>query len=107
MATERAALVGDAAHPMLPFLGQGACSALEDAVALGSALWRPSRDIETALAAYEMDRLPRAAQLVKGSRAAARVALAQSAPVRALRNATLAAMPSSLRMRQLDRVIEG
>ncbi|MEJ8820904.1 FAD-dependent monooxygenase [Variovorax humicola] len=35
---ERIALVGDAAHPMLPYLAQGAGMAIEDAVALGEAL---------------------------------------------------------------------
>lgn len=106
MAAGNAALVGDAAHPMLPFLGQGACSALEDAVALGSAV-AAEANLDLALAAYEAERLPRAATLVKGSRAASRAALAQSAAVRAVRNAAVRALPASMRMRQLDRVIEG
>ncbi|HET7835999.1 MAG TPA: FAD-dependent monooxygenase, partial [Variovorax sp.] len=38
MAGERIALVGDAAHPMLPYLAQGAGMAIEDAVALAEAL---------------------------------------------------------------------
>jgi len=38
MAGERIALVGDAAHPMLPYLAQGAGMAIEDAVALADAL---------------------------------------------------------------------
>ena len=62
---------------MLPFLGQGACCALEDAVALGAAL-RDSEDPRAALRAYERDRAPRARRLVDGSRATARIALASS-----------------------------
>ena len=38
MAGERVALAGDAAHPMLPYLAQGAGMAIEDAVALADAL---------------------------------------------------------------------
>src|SRR5215216_5731176 len=60
-------LLGDAGHPMLPFLGQGACCALEDAVALGAAL-RDIEDPRAALRAYERERAPRARQLADGSR---------------------------------------
>ena len=80
-------LLGDAAHPMLPFLGQGACSALEDAVALAAAL-DGRTDVEGALADYEGARRPRTAGLVKGSRQASRTSRsptrAASAPLRDL-----------------------
>ena len=89
---------------MLPFLGQGACSALEDAVALGAAL-AGSVSVEAALASYEAERRPRTAKLVKGSRQAGRVALAQSSVARAVRDRLVAAAPSSLRLRQLDPVV--
>lgn len=66
----RACLVGDAAHPMLPYLGQGAAQTLEDAVALGQALTGADRStVAPALAAYEARRLERAAAVQRGSRA--------------------------------------
>jgi 2-polyprenyl-6-methoxyphenol hydroxylase-like FAD-dependent oxidoreductase len=94
-------LLGDAAHPMLPFLGQGACSALEDAVALGAAV-AANANVPTALAAYEQARVKRTAALVAGSRRASRVAVLGSALGRGLRDALLPRVPESSRLRQLD-----
>ncbi len=58
----RAALVGDAAHPMVPFLAQGAAQAIEDAGVLGRAVAQ-THDIPAALAAYSRDRVERAARV--------------------------------------------
>jgi salicylate hydroxylase len=63
----RIALLGDAAHPMLPFLAQGAAQSIEDAEALGDALSRTS-DIEAALAAYATARRGHTAKVQKASR---------------------------------------
>jgi 2-polyprenyl-6-methoxyphenol hydroxylase-like FAD-dependent oxidoreductase len=101
----RAALVGDAAHPMLPFLGQGACQALEDAVALGAAVAEHGATPE-ALANYSAARAPRAAFVVKRSRMMGRTAhLGGGAPARAMRDAVMRATPESARWRELDRVL--
>lgn len=68
----RATLLGDAAHAMLPYLGQGAAMAIEDACVLAGAVSRSGDDIEAALAVYEKLRQPRAREAVLGSRARAR-----------------------------------
>jgi salicylate hydroxylase len=53
-------LVGDAAHPMLPFLAQGAAQAIEDGWALGQAVRRHPQDLAAAFLAYEHKRRPTA-----------------------------------------------
>ncbi len=70
--TGRAALLGDAAHPMLPFLAQGAAQAIEDAAMLGAAL-SAGRGIEEALAAYAAARRPRASRVQAQSRRQAQI----------------------------------
>ncbi|HEY8579723.1 MAG TPA: FAD-dependent monooxygenase [Beijerinckiaceae bacterium] len=61
-------LLGDAAHPVLPFLAQGAGLAIEDAGALGRAWAAQPDDPEAALRAYERERLPRAGDVAAASR---------------------------------------
>lgn len=60
----RVSLIGDAAHPQLPFLGQGAAMAIEDGVLMARALAH-GPDVESALACYERLRYPRATNTVK------------------------------------------
>jgi salicylate hydroxylase len=58
-----ATLLGDAAHPMLPFLGQGAAMAMEDGYILARELARSPDDVPQALRAYEAERVPRTARV--------------------------------------------
>jgi 2-polyprenyl-6-methoxyphenol hydroxylase-like FAD-dependent oxidoreductase len=69
----RVGLLGDAAHPMLASLGQGACQAIEDAAALGDAVGAGS-DVAVALRAYGARRAPHAAAVVRRSHRMARLA---------------------------------
>ena len=64
----RAALLGDACHPMLPFLAQGAVMAIEDAWVLAQQLQQTSDPVE-ALARYATERQARTAKVQAGSRA--------------------------------------
>jgi 2-polyprenyl-6-methoxyphenol hydroxylase-like FAD-dependent oxidoreductase len=68
-----ATLLGDAAHPMLQYMAQGACMALEDAVALGAALELCDLNVEAAFRHYERARIPRTARVVLSSREMGRI----------------------------------
>jgi salicylate hydroxylase len=69
----RVTLLGDAAHPMLPYLGQGACQAIEDGAVLATALSVEAADPVTGLARYERTRRPRASQVVLATRERGRI----------------------------------
>lgn len=64
----RVALLGDAAHNTTPDIGQGGCSAMEDAIALQFAFRDHPDDLHAALATYEASRTERAADLVLRAR---------------------------------------
>jgi salicylate hydroxylase len=82
---ERIALLGDAAQPMLPFLAQGACQALEDAEALA----------RLGLAGYEAERRERAEQVAAASRAGARDNHLPDGPAQRQRDRRLAGLTLS------------
>src|SRR6185295_4260081 len=63
---DRFALLGDAAHAMVPFLAQGAAMAMEDAAVLADAL-RGATDIPQALRRYEALRKPRVARVASSA----------------------------------------
>jgi salicylate hydroxylase len=65
----RVTILGDAAHPMLPYLGQGAGQAIEDGCVLAAAIDRLGDDPAGALDLYERSRRPRASRVVLTSRA--------------------------------------
>ncbi|HET7731756.1 MAG TPA: 3-hydroxybenzoate 6-monooxygenase [Usitatibacter sp.] len=69
----RVTLLGDAAHPMLQYLAQGACMALEDAVTLGEALRAEGSDLPRAFLRYERARVARAARVVLMAREMGRI----------------------------------
>ena len=64
----RATLLGDACHPTLPFLPQGAVFTLEDAIVLQRCLRHDGDDVVRALQRYESARLERAYRMVQGAR---------------------------------------
>lgn len=74
----RVTLLGDAAHPMTPNLGQGGCQAIEDAVALASELSKTFLDPVSTWARYEETRLQRAHSVARASRRLGRLAQASN-----------------------------
>jgi 2-polyprenyl-6-methoxyphenol hydroxylase-like FAD-dependent oxidoreductase len=97
-------LVGDAAHPMLPSLGQGACQAIEDAVALASAL-AVAPDVAAAWREYQRRRRPRAELVARRARRMARLTHLANPAARALRDAGLCAIGRRGALWQLEPII--
>lgn len=73
MARGRIALLGDAAHPVLPFLAQGGALAIEDAAELAARIAGHGADIPTALAAYSRARLARVRRVQSEARRNGRI----------------------------------
>jgi salicylate hydroxylase len=69
----RATLLGDAAHPALQYLAQGACMALEDAVTLREAIRACDMDLCAGFRLYEDKRIVRTARLIYASREMGRI----------------------------------
>ncbi|ORT60946.1 FAD-dependent monooxygenase [Streptomyces sp. CB03238] len=103
----RTALLGDAAHPMAPTLGQGGNQAIEDGVVLAHHL-PPHSDIGAGLAAYSATRLPRTTGIVRTSARVARLLTLTSAPAVALRETlmTLARFGPGLALRTFDGIAD-
>jgi 2-polyprenyl-6-methoxyphenol hydroxylase-like FAD-dependent oxidoreductase len=96
------ALVGDAAHPMTPDLGQGGCQALEDAVVLGACFQQHGK-LAAALAAYQAHRLRRVRRIVRDSHLIGQIFGARGALVALPRDLLISGTPEMVSQRQLAR----
>ncbi len=100
----RITLLGDAAHPMTPNLGQGAGQAIEDALVLSEEL-SAGGDPVAALRRYEARRIPRTTKLVLASRKFGAVAHWSNPVARAVRNVALRITPTSVTVKQFHDLV--
>jgi 2-polyprenyl-6-methoxyphenol hydroxylase-like FAD-dependent oxidoreductase len=99
----RVTLLGDAAHPMTPNLGQGACQAIEDALVLARCIADGSG--AASLRRYESERIPRTASMVTGSRRVGQIGHIQAPALCRLRDLALRLTPISMTYRQLGPIV--
>ncbi len=102
----RVTLLGDAAHPMTPNLGQGACQAVEDAVALADEL-AAGGEPAAALRRYEARRRERTRAVVLESRRLGRLAQWSNPLARAARDLALRAVPERAILARLRTFVSG
>jgi 2-polyprenyl-6-methoxyphenol hydroxylase-like FAD-dependent oxidoreductase len=100
----RVTLLGDAAHPMTPNLGQGACQAIEDAVVLARCLGERGATAES-LRSYERLRSDRVAMVVRRSRRVGMVGQVKNPAICWLRDRALAMIPPKAQLRQLEEIV--
>lgn len=101
----RCTLLGDAAHPATPTLGQGACQAIEDGVTLGACL-AADKDPVSALRRYEVKRVVRANGFVLEARRLGKLGQWESPLPCWWRDRLIGAMPAAIRRKQLARMFE-
>jgi 2-polyprenyl-6-methoxyphenol hydroxylase-like FAD-dependent oxidoreductase len=103
---QRVVLLGDAAHPMTPNLGQGAGQAIEDAAVLDESL-AGGGTVEEALLAYEQRRVRRANGIVRAARQLGAVAQWRHPAAAWLRNSLMRLVPASVGAAQARRLMRG
>lgn len=102
----RVVLLGDAAHPMTPNLGQGACQAIEDASALADALSQ-STDLRQALVNYERRRAIRANSVVMRARRLGQIAQWRHPVAVGVRNTLMRITPRAVAEKQVRELWRG
>ena len=100
----RVTLLGDAAHPMTPNLGQGGCQAIEDALVLARCLTLKGERVEEALRRYEAMRIPRTRFIVYASRRIGRAFQIESPILCRLRDFAMRMTPAAMSYRSLAAV---
>jgi 2-polyprenyl-6-methoxyphenol hydroxylase-like FAD-dependent oxidoreductase len=101
----RVTMLGDAAHPMTPNLGQGGCVAVEDAAVLARCLAK-YRDVRTALLTYESRRRSRAAAVASYSRHYGAFGQWHARAAAVLRARLLSSVPESVGRKLLSLVFD-
>ncbi len=101
----RVTLVGDAAHPTTPNLGQSGCMAIEDAVVLARHLASRGGDAEGALRAYERERYRRTAKITVLSHRLGLLGVLTARPLCALRDALVALTPSRMMLSSHNAIV--
>lgn len=100
MVEGKIALIGDAAHTMLPFAAQGAAQAIEDAHVLAKCL-DEDNNLEDALKTFEKIRLPRVRKVIKAARNNGRI-YHLSAPFSNMRNLAFKMIPAQRLLQKQD-----
>jgi 2-polyprenyl-6-methoxyphenol hydroxylase-like FAD-dependent oxidoreductase len=100
----RVTLLGDAAHPTTPNLGQGACQAMEDAIVLADCL-RSTNETERALREYERRRRPRTTSVTNRSWRLGQISQWENPAACWMRNLITRCMPAGVSMRMLEQVL--
>jgi 2-polyprenyl-6-methoxyphenol hydroxylase-like FAD-dependent oxidoreductase len=100
----RVVLLGDAAHPTTPNMGQGGCMAIESSVVLARCL-EQERDLASALSRYEAERMPRTKWITQQSWTIGRIGQLDNRLACALRDTLVGLAPGFAVNRQLERAV--
>lgn len=100
----RVTLLGDAAHPTTPNMGQGACMAIESAVVLGRCLAQ-EQELDAALSRYEALRRPRTAWVTNQSWQIGRIGQLENRLACAVRNVAMSLVPPAVMLKQIEQAV--